>query len=184
MNWREKYADKMRSVEDAVGLVKSGDRVYVGMFTSSPETLTKALFARKDELTNVDIYHYVAPFVWSLPETVGHFRLVTGFTTPADRRQVHAGIADYLPLGNFRESYIKDVMSHVNVALVKTSPPDEHGYMSFGTALWANRTVCDVAAPNIVCEVDERLIRTFVIPGICWISLWTRCASWLAYSMS
>jgi len=161
MDWRQKYADKLMPVEDAVRLVQSGDRVYIGMFTSSPETLTAALLARKDELRDVDIYHYVAHFVWSTPDTAGHFRLITAFTTPADRRQVHTGLADYLPLGNFRESYIKEVMAGMSIALVKTSPPDENGYMSFGTALWANRTACDIAAPNIICEVDERLIRTF-----------------------
>ena len=32
--------------------------------------------------------------------------------------------------------------------------------MSFGAALWINRTACDIA-PKIICEVDERLIRTF-----------------------
>jgi 4-hydroxybutyrate CoA-transferase len=160
MDWREKYGDKLRTAEDAAKTIKSGENVYLGMFTSNPEGLAKALLARKDELTDVTIYHYVAPFVWATPETVGHFRLVTSFATPADRQQVHAGIADYQPIGNFRESYIKSIIGHVNVVLVKTSPPDANGYMSFGTALWINRTVCDIA-PRIICEIDERLIRTY-----------------------
>jgi 4-hydroxybutyrate CoA-transferase len=130
------------------------------MFTSCPEGLSKALYARHAELTDVSIYHYVAPFVWATPETAGHFRLVTAFTTPADRQQVHAGLADYQPVGNFRESYIKDILGEWNVVMVKTSPPDAQGYMSFGAALWINRTACDVA-PTIICEVDERLIRTY-----------------------
>jgi acyl-CoA hydrolase len=159
-DWRQRYGDKLRSAEEAARLVSSGNRVYLGMFLSTPETVAKALYARHGELRDVEIHHYVAPFVWSTPETAGSFRLVTAFATPADRRQVHAGMADYLPVGNFRESYIKEVLGHIDVALVKTSPPDEHGYMSFGTALWINRTFCDIA-PTIICEVDDRLIRTF-----------------------
>jgi 4-hydroxybutyrate CoA-transferase len=160
MDWRQKHADKLRTPEDAVRLVKSGDAVYLGMFASSPEGLSKALYARHPELTDVSIYHFVAPFVWATPETAGHFRLITAFTTPADRQQVHAGEADYEPLGNFRESYIKDILSGWNVVMVKTSPPDAQGYMSFGAALWINRTACDIAQ-TIICEVDERLIRTY-----------------------
>jgi 4-hydroxybutyrate CoA-transferase len=159
-DWRSSYAGKLMSATDAARLIRPGDRVYVGMFTSTPETLCTAILARKDELHDVDIYHYVSPFLWSTPETLGHLRLITSFTTPADRKQVHAGMAEYMPLGNFRESYIKDVLQQINVAVVKTSAPDEHGYMSFGTALWANRTVCDVAT-RIIAEVDDRLIRTF-----------------------
>ncbi|MCH7511234.1 MAG: 4-hydroxybutyrate CoA-transferase [Chloroflexi bacterium] len=160
MDWRTRYADKLVTAEEAVKAVNSGDQVYVGMFNSTPETLALALLARKDELRDVTIQHHVSPFLWATPETAEAFKLVTSFTTPADRQQVHAGLADYLPIGNFRESAVKEVFGQIDVALVKTSPPNENGYMSFGPALWINRTACDVSK-QIICEVDERLIRTY-----------------------
>ena len=160
MDWRERYADKLRTAGDAVRLIGSGDNVYVGMFGSTPEGLAKALIARHAELSDVSIYHYISPFPWATDETAGHLRLVTCFTTPLDRKQVQAGTADYQPIGNFRQSYIKEIVGNWNVAMVKTSAPDEHGFMSFGPALWINRTACDIA-PKIICEVDERLIRTY-----------------------
>lgn len=160
MDWRERYHDKLVSPEDAVRVVESGDTVYLGMFTSNPETLSQALMARKDELRGVTVYHYIAPIVWATPETAGSFRLVTAFTTAADRKQVQAGMADYVPMGNFRQSWVKDALGNIDASFVKTSPPNETGYLSFGPALWANRTACDVTR-KIVCEVDERLIRTY-----------------------
>jgi 4-hydroxybutyrate CoA-transferase len=141
-------------------VVRSGDRVWLGMFTSNPESMSKALFARHAELQDVEVHHYVAPFVWATPETAGHFKLVTAFTTPADRQQVHAGLADYLPIGNFCQSKVKDLWAPMDVCIIKTSPPDENGWMSLGTALWANRTAWEVST-DIICEVDERLIRTY-----------------------
>ena len=160
MDWRTKHRDKLTTAAEAVKRVQSNDRVYLGMFASNPEGLAKALLARAPELRGVDIYHYVAPFVWATPETRGHFRLHTSFSTPADRAQVHAGLAEYQPVGVFRESYINDILGGLDVVLVKTSPPDAHGYMSYGAALWINRTACNNAAA-IICEVDERLIRTY-----------------------
>lgn len=160
MDWRKRYADKLVTPEQAAKTVNSGDTVYVGMFNSTPEAVASALLARKDELRDVTIHHYVSPFVWATPETTEAFKLVTAFTTPADRAQVHAGMADYLPIGNFRQSAVQEVIGAVDVCLVKTSPPNENGYLSFGPALWANRTVCDISK-QIVCEVDERLIRTY-----------------------
>ena len=107
----------------------------------------------------MSVHHYVSPFAWASPETAGHFRLTTAFATPLDRSQVQAGTADYLPLGNFRESYIKEILEF-DTLMVKTSPPDARGYMSYGASLWINRTASDIAR-TIICEVDERLIRTF-----------------------
>lgn len=158
--WRKQYGDRLRSAEDAVGVIESGQTVYIGMFTSIPETLSIALLARKDELRDVSIHHYVSPFLWATPETAKAFRLTTTFSTPADRQQVHAGMAEYLPVGNFRESYVKEILPRPDVTMVKTSPPDANGYMSFGGALWINRGVCDISK-KILCEVDERLIRTY-----------------------
>ncbi len=160
MDWRSHFSEKVCSPEDAAGLVQSGDRIYLGMLGSNPETLSAALMARRDELRDVSVYHFLAPVVWATPENAAAFRLVTAYATPADRQQVRAGAADYLPVANFRESWVKEAFGELDVVLVKTSAPDEHGYMSFGPALWLNRTFCDLAR-TIVCEVDERLIRTF-----------------------
>lgn len=159
MDWRTTYADRLVTADHAAGVVKNGDVVWMGMFTSTPETISRALLARHKQLENVTIHHYVSPFVWATPDTAGHLTLVTAFTTPADRTQVHAGKAEYLPLGNFRQTYMSEVLPDFDVCYLKTSAPDENGWMSLGTALWANRTVWE-QSNVIICEVDERLIRT------------------------
>ena len=160
MDWKRQYADKLVPVAEGGRMVTSGQKLWVGMFTSTPESLCKELLGRARELEDVEIVHYVSPFVWATPETAGHFRVTTAFTTPADRGQVRAGMADYLPLGNFRRSYVQEAVGTFDMAFMKTSPPDENGFLSMGTALWANRTMLDVSR-QIVCEVDERLVRTF-----------------------
>ncbi len=160
MDWRSRWAEKLVSPEDAVRIVKSGDRVFAGMFTGTPPTLCRALFERHDELRGVTIFHYIAPFVWATPEAADAFRVRTVFAGAADRQAVRDGRADYVPVANFRQSWIKETMGEVNVMLARTSPPDENGYMSFGSAVWIGRTVADIAA-RIICEVDETFIRTY-----------------------
>jgi len=39
-------------------------------------------------------------------------------------------MADYLPLGNFRQSHVKESIGAFDVAFIKTSPPDENGFLS------------------------------------------------------
>ena len=145
MDWKSRFAGKLVSVAEGARTVHSGEKVWVGMFTSTPETLCNALMARASELEDVEISHYVSPFLWATPATAGHFHVTTAFTTPADRGQVRAGMADYLPLGNYRRSYVLEAVGAFDVAFIKTSPPDENGFLSMGTSLWANRTVLDVS---------------------------------------
>jgi 4-hydroxybutyrate CoA-transferase len=116
--------------------------------------------ARKGELRDVTVFHYIAPFAWATPEAAEAFRLVTVFSSAADRRQLREGLGDYLPVANFRQSWIKETMGGIDVMLVKTSPPDENGFMSFGHHIWLSRTMADLSK-HIICEVDESLIRTY-----------------------
>ena len=54
MDWKEEYKKRLCSVEDAVKLVKSGDRVMIPLM-KQPMVLPEALVARKDELRNVEV---------------------------------------------------------------------------------------------------------------------------------
>jgi 4-hydroxybutyrate CoA-transferase len=159
-DWRARHADKLVPPSEAVRLVASGQRVFAGMFTSTAPALCRALFDRHNELRDVTVFHYIAPFVWATPQTRESFRLRTVFASAADREALRRGWADYVPVANFRQSWIKETMGELDMMMVKTSPPDSNGYMSFGSAVWISRTVADISK-HIICEVDERLIRTF-----------------------
>src|SRR5690606_15763006 len=54
---RMSYRKKLTSPEDAVGLIRSGMRVFVSGNAATPTPLLKALAARKDELENVELVH-------------------------------------------------------------------------------------------------------------------------------
>ena len=55
MDWREEYKRKLVSAEEAVKVVKSGDRVVCGTHPDQPKVLGGALAARKEELKDVDL---------------------------------------------------------------------------------------------------------------------------------
>jgi 4-hydroxybutyrate CoA-transferase len=160
MDWRAQYADKVMPPEQAVRVVESGACVYAGMFNSTPPTLCRALMARKGELRDVTVHNYIAPFAWATPDAAAAFRLVTVFAGAADRQQLREGAGDYLPMANFRQSWLTEVIGPIDVMFARTSPPDEHGYMSFGSAVWLSRTMASIAR-HIICEVDESMIRTY-----------------------
>ena len=54
MKWAADYKAKLRTANDAVSCIKSGDRVYYGGNAAIPQRLVRALAARKAELEDVD----------------------------------------------------------------------------------------------------------------------------------
>ncbi len=51
----ELYQEKLMSADEAVKLVKSGDRVYTGTASSGAYALMEALWNRRHELENVTV---------------------------------------------------------------------------------------------------------------------------------
>jgi len=41
--WKQRFASKLVSVEDAVARLKNGDRIYLGSICSEPRTIIRAI---------------------------------------------------------------------------------------------------------------------------------------------
>lgn len=56
MSWMQTYKGKTVSPSTAADAVRSGDNVYIGVFNPYPAAVVKALIARRDELTDVQLF--------------------------------------------------------------------------------------------------------------------------------
>lgn len=157
-NWRIRYADKLRTAEDAVAAIQPGQRVYAGVWTSTPPGLCAALAARAGELSGITIVEALATFDWCRPEILEHYRVVTAYTSPLDRQHARDGRVDYLPVSQFREGTMPPGLA-ADVALVPVSPPDEEGWCSLGLATWFGPTIAK-NVPTLIGEVHPEYIRT------------------------
>ena len=161
MNWLHDYRSKLRTAAEAVGMIASGDRVYYAGNAAIPQTLVRALAARRDELHDVQLNHVllIGDDPLSAPGMEGHFRHNSLFVGPADRKAVNDGRADYVPIflhqipRLFRERIVP-----LDVAMVQVSPPDEHGFMSLGVEVLASIAACQMAR-TVIAQVNEKMPR-------------------------
>ncbi|MGD2090582.1 MAG: acetyl-CoA hydrolase/transferase C-terminal domain-containing protein [Candidatus Aminicenantes bacterium] len=162
MSWFNDYKKKCCSAEEAVSVVKSNDRVYFSGNAATPFQLREALSQRKDELQNVEISHVLllGDDPLSKPGMEGHFRHNSLFVGPADREAVNQGRADYIPafLYEIPRLFYSGLLP-VDVAFMHLSPPDEHGFLSFGAECLASKAVVETAK-IVVAEVNEKMPRT------------------------
>ncbi len=162
MKWLEHYKSKIVSLDQAVSVIKSGDRMFISGNAATPSLLTHALVKRKDELQNVEINHVLVlgddPL--SKPEMEGHFIHNSLFVGAADRQAISEGRSAYVPVHlSDIPSLFTDRIIPLDVALIHVSPPDEHGFMSFGVECAASKAAAE-SAKIVVAQVNDRMPRT------------------------
>ncbi|MDQ1425459.1 MAG: hypothetical protein QOD72_2957 [Acidimicrobiaceae bacterium] len=162
MNWRDRCGDKLMTPEQAVRRIQSGDSVTVAPYTCTPHTLCNALMARirTGEVRDIRIDHPAALSPWCEPDVLHAIDLHDNYATPFNRPAVHAGAVEYLPIGLWKTYEVPDgFTSHPDVFLVPVSPPDGHGYCSFGPGVWLSATLAR-KAKLVIAEVHDDFIRT------------------------
>ncbi len=159
---KAKFDTKFVSPQEAVSAIKSGDRVYIHPGCAVPQVLVDAMVARYEELHNVEVCHLlgVGEAAYVRPEMEGHFRHNAFFMGKNVRRAVNEGRADFTPIFL---SEIPDMLYSrrypVDVALIQVSPPDEHGYCSFGVGVECTKAATEVAR-IVIAQVNPHNPRT------------------------
>ncbi len=162
MKWMEQFKQKVVTPSEAVRAIKSGDRVFLTGNCSVPVIILDALVKRAHELSDVEICHAltIGSADYVSPEMFGHLRVNALFIGPNVRQAVQEGRADYTPvlLSEFTLLF-KEGHLPVDVSMVHLSPPDEHGFCSFGVEVGLSKTIAE-SSRIIIAEVNEKMPRT------------------------
>jgi acyl-CoA hydrolase len=148
--------------EEAISLVRSGDRVFIHTAAAAPQVLIEALGARVGELSDVETVHLhiegSAPFV--APGAERSFRARCLFIGPNMRTAIAEGRADYVPvfLSDIPALFRQAVLP-LDVALIQVSPPDRHGFCSLGVSIDASRAAVE-CADRVIAAVNPNMPRT------------------------
>ena len=150
------------TAEEAVAVVRSGDRVFVHGVAATPHVLIDALVARAPALTDVEITHLhtEGPAPYAAPEMAGHFRTNALFVGANVRQAVNEGRGDYLPvfLSEVPLLFRRKILP-LDVALIQVSPPDKHGFCSLGVSVDVARAAVQTAVTT-VAQVNPQMPRT------------------------
>jgi acetyl-CoA hydrolase len=162
MGWQDDYRARRTTAAEAVRAVNSGERVYLGSGCAVPHALVEALTARATELTGVEILQVltIGPAPYTARELADHFRCNALFIGPNVREAVNEGRADYVPVHLHQApELLRDGSLPLDHAFVVVSPPDEHGFCSFGIEVAVTKPAA-LAARRIVAEVNRHMPRT------------------------
>lgn len=161
--WEQIYRRKITDVASALAHIQSNSRIYVGGGSGVPVELTQGLTARAPELQNVEIAHILtfAPALYAAPEYAASFRVNALFIGPNVRKAVNDGRADFTPivLSEIPRLFQENGPLPLDVAMISVTPPDEHGFCSFGVEVGTTKPAAE-AARIIIAEVNQQMPRT------------------------
>lgn len=161
MRWLELYRQRVTTAEEAVKVIRSGDHVWIHSGCSNPEELISAMVARAGELEGVEVSHILtlghADYV--KPQFAKSFRHRSLFTGANVRDAVNEGRADFVPVHLHQiPRLIYEGILPIDVALIHISPPDEHGFCSYGVEVGCTKAAAE-RAKTVIALVNKRMPR-------------------------
>ncbi len=155
------FHSKLVSASEALGAVRSGETVYVHPGCAAPLRLLDALVARHRDLRDVRIVHLMSlgRAEYAEPGMEPHFRHLSLFIGKNVRDAVNQGRADYVPvfLSEIPRLFSSRTIP-IDVALIHVSPPDEHGFCSFGVGVECTKAAA-TTAHTVIAQVNRNMPR-------------------------
>jgi len=159
MSLVSEYGRKLKTPDDAVKVVRSGDWVDYGMNSNLPELLDGALARRKDELRDVKVRGGVLPKPLQIVECDPQRNSFTynswHFSGP-ERRYHDRGLCNYIPMMYRNQATFYRKYLDVDVACIAVTPMDEYGYFNLSLTNSSTKTIID-KAKTVIVEVNEHL---------------------------
>lgn len=159
--WVKRYHSRLVSADEAVKVIKSNDKLIIQPGCAAPSELINAMVRRKNELSAVEIYHIL--IVGDVPYTnLGmekHFKHKAFFIGANTRNAVNDGRAEFIPIFLSEVTMLfKRGVIQADVALIHVSPPDEHGFCSYGIDVGNIKTPAE-KAKCVIAQVNKNMPR-------------------------
>ncbi len=162
INWQQDYAETVVTAAEAVSHIIPGERVFLGTGCATPLELIKALVARSRDLTDIEIVQLLtrgdAPY--ATRELASCFPVNSFFISHNVREIIQEGFGDYTPI------FLSDIPKlfksgrlPLDVALIHTTPPDEHGMCSLGVSVDIVKSAAE-NAHKVIAQVNPQMPRT------------------------
>ncbi len=162
---KKNYPEKFLPEEKVFSHIHRGDRIFIGTACGEPQYLVNSLVQYAQSYPkaffDAEVIHVwtlgVAPYT---NEKFKHnFRHNSFFVGNNTREAVNSGMADYTPIFLSQvPSLLRRGIIEIDVAMVQTSMPDSHGFLSLGVSVDIVKAAVE-SARHVVIQVNSNMPR-------------------------
>jgi acyl-CoA hydrolase/GNAT superfamily N-acetyltransferase len=163
--WKAVYPEKFVDEESIFSHIRRGDHIFVASGCGEPQYLIKALVqyieSHPKAFFDTEIIHVyslgLAPYADE--KFKSNFRHTSFFIGNSTRNPINEGSADYTPISLSNvPALLSSGTVRVDVALIQTSLPDDHGFLSLGVSVDLVKAATEKAS-LIIAQVNENMPR-------------------------
>jgi acyl-CoA hydrolase/RimJ/RimL family protein N-acetyltransferase len=158
-------SEKLVTPEAAVAAIKPGSRVFIGTACATPRVLAQTLEGLRKPIPDLELFHFLTNGALPIQNGVptSRYRHKVFFVGSDERLPAAQGLADYVPVSLAQiPAMLENGRFVPDVALIQTTLPDEHGYVSLGVSVdiaWSMvqraKTVIAEINPNMPWTMGE-----------------------------
>lgn len=158
------YRQKLITIEEAVGLIRSDTDIIVAQCASEPQGCMSKFHLAREWAREVKVFSVLTlkPYdFYMLPTMKGHFELCSWFHAPGSRAALKAktGTVTYVPNMLHRAATDRLKVRRPHMFFGTCTPPDENGFVSLSLGITYEKEMIE-AAEIVILEVNNQLPRT------------------------
>jgi acyl-CoA hydrolase/GNAT superfamily N-acetyltransferase len=164
-DWKRQFPTKFEPLEVIYNHIHRGDTIFIGSACAEPQHLVQELIryvkSNPKAFFDAEVLHVrslgVAPY--ATEKFKQNFRHNSFFIGDSTRDAINKGLADYTPifLSQVPELFYRG-LARIDIALIQTSLPDEHGYLSLGISVDIVKAAAEMAK-LVVVQVNSHMPR-------------------------
>ncbi len=164
-DWKIQYPEKFASEEEIFRHIRRGHHIFVTSGCGEPQYLISAMTKYVEsnpkaffDAEIIQIYSLgIAPYTDA--KFKSNFRHNSFFIGNNTRETVNTGSADYTPISlSDLPALINSGIVPIDIALIQTSLPDEHGFLSLGVSVDMVKAATDKAS-LVIAQVNSHMPR-------------------------
>lgn len=162
--WADNYVERTRTVDQAIALIKSGQRIFIGSSCGEPQHLVKGLSESADRFTDLEIVRLLSlestPLTMIATKSKSHSLNIRSFYLGSVKARELAKNMRFLTPINLSAvpGLFKSRMLPLHVALIQVCPPDDFGWMSLGVSVDVTLAAA-LSADLVIAQVNSRMPR-------------------------
>jgi len=162
--WADAYLGKRRSAAEAIRMVKSGQRIFIGSACGQPQALVRALSDAAPRLSGLEIVRLLsteATPLGALADQTQDFalNLRTIYLGAANSEVIarHLRFITPMNMSDVPDLFISKKLP-IHAALIQVSPPDDFGWMSLGISVDVTLAAA-MSADLVIAQVNPQMPR-------------------------
>ncbi len=162
--WADNYQRNKLSVEEAIGKIQSGQRIFIGSSCGEPQMLVKGLADASLTFTDLEIVRMFSGESTSLSKIAERSKSqnlnIRSFYLGSANSKSFKGDLRFITPINLSDVHrlIKSQVLPIQVALIQVSPPDDFGWMSMGISVDVTGCAAETA-DLVIAQVNRKMPR-------------------------